>query len=99
MARDSSKKTSTGEPRAVPSASDASLAGVDMTDPQQTTRNQIMTEKEFKSLRTVVEYLWNDEQKYFHECEFNDGKAPGDHVFRHLLVLGDCLTNHIEAKT
>lgn len=55
-----------------------------------------MTEQEIKSLKTVVEYLWNDEQKDFHDCEINDGKAPDDHVFRHLLVLDECLTYHAE---
>ena len=56
-----------------------------------------MTEKEFKSLRTVVEYLWNDEQKNFHECEFNDGKAPGDHIFRHLETLDGYMARELTA--
>ncbi len=55
-----------------------------------------MTEKELKSLRTVLLYLCDDEQKNFHECELNDSKAPDDHVFRHLLVLDGCLTRQAE---
>ncbi len=62
----------------------------------KTERTKRMTEKELKSLRTVLLYLWDDEQKNFHECEFNDGKAPDDHVFRHLLVLDGCLTRLAE---
>ncbi len=54
-----------------------------------------MTEKELKSLRTVVEYLWNDEQKNFEECEHNDGTAPGDHIFRHLETLDACLAREL----
>ena len=46
-----------------------------------------MTEQELESLRTVVRYLWCDEQKHFDKCELNDGGAPDDHIFRHLETL------------
>ena len=46
-----------------------------------------MTEQELRSLRTVINYLWRDEQKNFEECELNDGKEPDDHIFRHLETL------------
>ena len=47
-----------------------------------------MTEQELTSLRTVIQFLWRDEQKNFEECELNDGVAPDDHIFRHLETLG-----------
>ncbi len=46
-----------------------------------------MTEQEFESLKTVVHFLWRDEQKHFEERELNDGGAPDDHIFRHLETL------------
>lgn len=51
-----------------------------------------MTEQELESLRTVVNFLWRDEQKNFEECEINDGGPPDDHVFPHLETLGRYLT-------
>ena len=32
-----------------------------------------MTEQELDSLKTVINFLWRDEQKHFEECELNDG--------------------------
>ncbi len=52
-----------------------------------------MTEQELTSLRTVIRYLWRDEQKNFEECELNDGGPPDDHVFPHLETLGRYLTH------
>ncbi|MEE9250472.1 MAG: hypothetical protein V3U93_05030 [Alphaproteobacteria bacterium] len=49
--------------------------------------NRTMTEQELKSLRTVIRYLWRDEQRNFEECELNDGGPPDDHVFPHLETL------------
>ncbi len=46
-----------------------------------------MTEQEIESLKHVIRYLWRDEQKDFEACEFNDGNAPDDHVFRHVETL------------
>ncbi len=46
-----------------------------------------MNEQELESLKTVVRFLWRDEQKHFEECELNDGGAPDDHIFRHLETL------------
>ena len=46
-----------------------------------------MTEQELDSLKTVIRYLWRDEQRHFEECELNDGEAPDDHIFRHLETL------------
>ncbi len=57
----------------------------------QNTRNQNMTEQELESLKTVIRYLWRDEQKNFEECELNDGKAPDDHIFRHVDSLNGYL--------
>ena len=51
-----------------------------------------MTEQELTSLRTVIRYLWRDEQKNFEECELNDGGPPDDHVFSHLETLDRYLT-------
>ncbi len=52
-----------------------------------------MTGQELESLRTVIRYLWRDEQKDFEECEINDGEAPDDHIFRHLETLRRYLTH------
>ena len=52
-----------------------------------------MTEQELASLKTVIQYLWCDEQKHFEECELNDGEAADDHVFRHLETLRRYLTH------
>ena len=46
-----------------------------------------MNEQELESLNTVIQFLWRDEQKHFEECELNDGRAPDDHIFRHLETL------------
>ena len=51
-----------------------------------------MTEQELESLRTIIHYLWRDEQKHFDDCELNDGGAPNDHVFSHLETLNRYLT-------
>ena len=51
-----------------------------------------MTEQELESLKTVIRYLWRDEQKNFEGCELNDGGPPDDHVFSHLETLGRYLT-------
>ena len=51
-----------------------------------------MTEQELTSLRTVVDYLWRDEQKNFEECELNDSDF-GDHIFRHLETLNRYLSS------
>ena len=52
-----------------------------------------MNEQELESLKTVIRYLWCDEQKNFEERELNDGEAPDDHVFRHLETLGRYLAH------
>ena len=52
-----------------------------------------MTEQELESLKTVIRYLWRDEQKHFEECELNDGGPPDDHIFRHLETLGRYVTD------
>ncbi len=46
-----------------------------------------MTQQELDSLKTVIRFLWREEQKDFEECEVNDGEAPDDHIFRHLETL------------
>ena len=56
-----------------------------------------MTEQEFDSLNTVVNFLWRDEQKDFDNCELNDGGAPDDHIFRHLETLRRYLTQEQDA--
>ena len=52
-----------------------------------------MTEQELTSLRTVVCFLWRDEQKNFEECELNDGRPPDGHIFSHLETLGHYLAH------
>ena len=53
-----------------------------------------MTEQELDSLKTVVRYLWRDEQKHFEECELNSDD-PGDHIFPHVEMLdGYLLREH-----
>ena len=51
-----------------------------------------MTDQELDSLRTVIRYLWRDEQKNFEECELN-GDDPSDHIFRHIETLDHYLTH------
>jgi hypothetical protein len=52
-----------------------------------------MTQQELDSLKTVIRFLWREEQKDFEECEVNDGGAPDDHIFRHLETLRRYLTH------
>ncbi len=58
----------------------------------KTERTKLMTEQELTSLRTIVRYLWRDEQQNFAECQLNDGVLPDDHVFAHLETLSRYLT-------
>ena len=58
-----------------------------------------MTEQEFESLKTVINYLWRDEQKHFEECGLNDGGAPDDHIFRHLETLGRYVADEQSSST
>ncbi len=51
-----------------------------------------MTEQELTSLKTVVQYLWCDEQKNFEECKLNGDEPSDDHVLSHLETLGRYLT-------
>jgi len=46
-----------------------------------------MNEQELESLKTVVRFLWRDEQKHFEERERTDGAPPDDHIFSHLETL------------
>ncbi len=53
-----------------------------------------MTEQELTSLRTVVRYLWRDEQRNLEACELN-GVDTGGHIFRHVETLdGYLLREH-----
>ncbi len=53
-----------------------------------------MTEKELTSLRTVVRYLWCDEQKHFEDMKAA-GDDTGDHIFPHVEMLdGYLLREH-----
>ena len=50
-----------------------------------------MTEQELKSLRTVINYVWRDEQRHIEETEVA-GDDTDDHIFRHLETLDHYLT-------
>ena len=50
-----------------------------------------MTDQELDSLRTVIRYLWRDEQKHFEDMNAA-GDDPGDHIFRHLETMDRYLT-------
>ena len=50
-----------------------------------------MTDQELDSLRTVIRYLWRDEQKHFEDMNVA-GDDPGDHIFRHLETMDRYLT-------
>ena len=52
----------------------------------KTEKTRHMTEQELKSLRTVINFLWCDEQKHFEDMKAA-GDDPGDHIFRHLETL------------
>ena len=60
-----------------------------------------MTEQELKSLRTVINYLWRDEQRHCEDMEAA-GNDLDDHIFRHLETLGHYLnrepTDHVPAE-
>ncbi len=51
-----------------------------------------MTPQELNSLRTVINFLWRDEQRHFEDMEAA-GDDPGDHIFRHLETLGRYVTD------
>ncbi len=51
-----------------------------------------MNEQELESLRTVIHYLWRDEQRHFEDIETAAGD-PGDHIFRHLETLDRYVTD------
>ncbi len=51
-----------------------------------------MTEQELKSLRTVINYLWRDEQRHFEDMEAG-GDNLDDHIFRHLETLDHYLNS------
>ncbi len=55
-----------------------------------TKRTRHMAEQELKSLRTVINFLWRDEQRHFEDMEAA-GEDPGDHVFPHLEALNGYL--------
>ena len=46
-----------------------------------------MNQQELESLKSVIDYLWRDEQKDFEAHELNGGGAPDNHVFQHLETL------------
>ncbi len=50
-----------------------------------------MTEQELRSLRTVINYLWRDEQRHFEDMKAA-GDDTGDHIFRHLETLDRYVT-------
>jgi len=53
-----------------------------------------MTEQELKSLKTVIRYLWRDEQRNFEDIKAA-GDDTGDHIFPHLESLdGYLLREH-----
>ncbi len=47
---------------------------------------KILTEKTEASIKTVVDYLWNDEEKNYEECLATDGKVE-NHIFNSLKNL------------
>ena len=55
-----------------------------------------MTEQELKSLRTVVRYLWRDEQRHFEDMEAA-GDDTGDHIFPHVDSLNGYLLREHDA--
>ncbi len=69
------------------------------TNSLQSRRIKHMTEQEHESLKTVIRYLWCDEQKHFDNCEINDGGAPDNHIFRHLETLRRYTTDDPVANT
>ncbi len=69
------------------------------TNSPQNHRNKDMNQQELESLKTVINYLWRDEQKHFEECEINVGGAPDDHIFRHLETLGRYVAGEQSSST
>ncbi len=50
-----------------------------------------MTKPKLKSLRKVINYLWLDEQRHYHDMKSSvedaDVEDADDHIFRHLETL------------
>ena len=51
-----------------------------------------MTQQELESLKTVIRFLWRDEQKHFEDM-LAAGDDASDHIFRHLETLDRYLTH------
>lgn len=47
---------------------------------------KILTAEAEASIKTVVDYLWKDEERHYEECLATDGKVE-NHIFNHLKNL------------
>ena len=56
---------------------------------------KILTEETEASIKTVVDYLWKDEERHYEECLATDGKVE-NHIFNHLRKLISVLEGNIK---
>lgn len=47
---------------------------------------KILTKEIISEIKTVVDYLWNDEEKHYEEC-FSENEKEGNHIFKNLRNL------------
>lgn len=55
-------------------------------DTEKILSKKILTEESLASIKTVVDYLWKDEEKDYEECLVSGGNV-GNHIFKHLKKL------------
>lgn len=55
-------------------------------DTEKILSKKILTEESLASIKTVVDYLWKDEEKDYEECLVS-GKNVDNHIFKHLRKL------------
>ncbi|WP_296015077.1 hypothetical protein [uncultured Treponema sp.] len=55
-------------------------------DAEKILSKKILTEESLASIKTVVDYLWEDEEKDYEECFASDGNID-NHIFKHLRKL------------
>lgn len=55
-------------------------------DTEKILSKKILTEESLASIKTVVDYLWKDEEKDYEECLSTDGNID-NHIFKHFRKL------------
>lgn len=63
-------------------------------DAEKILSKKILTEENEASIKTVVDYLWKDEERNYEECLATDEKVE-NHIFEHLRKLKGVLDENI----